>query len=91
VGCAYDSSDALGVQTDPEECFVTIAAPGPYLTDLLVSATITTFNWLVVGNYYAMTPDFSQAPFTPHLGRAQKEGDQWRWEDPFLEVTRAGG
>jgi hypothetical protein len=39
VGCTYDSGDALGVQTDPEECFVTIAAPGPYLTDLLVSAT----------------------------------------------------
>lgn len=91
VGCAYDSGDALGIQTNPEECFVTITAPGPYLTDLLVSATITTFNWLVVQNYYAMTPDFSQAPFTPHLGRAHKEGDQWRWEDPFVEVTPFGG
>lgn len=91
VGCAYDSGDALGIQTDPEECFVTIAAPGPYLTDLLVSATITTFNWLVVQNYYAMTPDFTQGPFTPHLGRARKQGDQWRWEDPFLEVRPATG
>ena len=91
VGCAYDSDDALGIQTDPEECFVTIAAPGPYLTDLLVSATITTFNWLVVQNYYAMTPDFTQGPFTPHLGQAHKEGDQWRWEDPFVEVRPAGG
>jgi len=90
VGCAYDSGDALGIQTDPEECYVAIAAPGPYLTDLLVSATITTFNWLVVQNYYAMTPDFSQGPFTPHLGRAHKEGDQWRWEDPFVEVWLAG-
>jgi len=90
VGCAYDSVDALGIQMDPEECYVTIAAPGPHLTDLLVSATITTFNWLVVQNYYAMTPDFSQGPFTPHLGRAHKEGDQWRWEDPFVEVWLAG-
>jgi len=89
VGCAYDSGDALGVQTDPEECFVTIAAPGPYLSDLLVSATITTFNWLVVQNYYAMTPDFTQAPFTPHLGRAYREGNQWRWEDPFLTIVSA--
>jgi len=87
VGCAYDSDDALGIHTDPEECFVTIAALGPHLTDLLVSATITTFNWLVVQNYYAMTPDFTQGPFTPQLGRAHKEGDQWRWEDPFAMIV----
>jgi hypothetical protein len=87
VGCAYDSDDALGIKTDPEECFVTIAAPGPHLTDLLVSATITTFNWLVVQNYYAMTPDFTKEPFTPHLGRAHKEGDQWRWVDPFVTIV----
>jgi hypothetical protein len=90
VGCAYDSDDALGIQTDPEERFVTIAAPGPHLTDLLVSATITTFNWLVVQNYYAMTPDLSQGPFTPHLWQAHKEGDQWRWEDPFVVVVSSG-
>lgn len=89
VGCAYDSGDALGIQTDPEKCFVTIAAPGPDLTDLLVSETITTFNWLVVQNYYAMTPDFTQAPFTPALGRAYREGDQWRWEDPFVMIASA--
>ncbi len=69
---------------------MTIAAPGPHLTDLLVSATITTFNWLVVQNYYAMTPDFSQAPFTPHLRWAYREGDQWRWEDPFVAVVSSG-
>lgn len=91
VGCAYDSDDALGIQMDPEQCFVTIAAPGPHLTDLLVSATITTFNWLVVQNYGAMTPDFTQELFTPHLGQARKEGEQWRWEAPFLEVRPAGG
>lgn len=89
VGCVYDSDDALGIRTDPEECYVTIAAPGPYLTDLLVSATITTFNWLVVQDYYAMTPDFSRAPFTPALGRAHREGEQWRWEEPFVEVRPA--
>jgi uncharacterized protein YraI len=90
VGCVYDSDDALGIRSDPEQCFVTIAAPGPYVTDLLVSATITTFNWLVVQNYYAMTPDFSRGPFTPALGRAYREGDQWRWAEPFLELRALG-
>ena len=50
------------------ECFIAIAALGPYLTDLLVSASITTYNWLVVRNYEAMTPDFTQGPFTPYQG-----------------------
>lgn len=67
VGCSYDSDDALGVQTDPVQCFVAIAAPEPYPIALLISATITTFNWQVVQNYYAMTPDFTQVPFTPAL------------------------
>jgi len=62
AGCDNDSDDALGIQTDPEQPFAMIAAPGPNLTDLLVSVTITTFMWLVVQNYYAMTPDFVQAP-----------------------------
>lgn len=65
-------------------------APRSHLTDLLVSATITTFNWLVVQDYYAMTPDFTPAPFPPALGRAYREGEQWRWEEPFLEVKPVG-
>lgn len=39
---------------------------------------------LVWRNYSAMTPDFSQEPFTPHLGRAHKEDDQWRREGSFV-------
>jgi hypothetical protein len=99
VGCAFDSDDARGVQTDPEECFVAIAAPGPHLTDLLVSATISTYHWLVVKDYQAMTPDFGQAPFTPHLGRAYRAEDQpapatpresgWRWAELFVVVVPA--
>jgi len=89
VGCANDRRGDLSISTDPEECFVAIAAPGPYLTDLLVSATISTYNWLVVGDYQAMTPDFGQAPFTPHLGRADRAGDQWRWAEPFLVIVPA--
>jgi len=38
---------------------------------------------LVLRNF-AMTPDFSQVPFTPHLGGAHKEDDQWRQEGSFV-------
>jgi hypothetical protein len=43
VGCAvHFTGDTSGIQTHPEESHVTIATPGPHLTDLLVSVTITT-------------------------------------------------
>ena len=35
----------------------------------------------------ARTPDFSRPPFTPPLGEAYCEGDQWRWRMPYLEVV----
>ena len=82
-GCAL----AKMVYYDPQECFIAVAAPGPHLTDVVVSATIVAHNsTLTFMDYW--TADFTQAPFTPLLGQAHKEGDQWRWADPFLEVVR---
>lgn len=83
VGCAL----ALHHNFDPQECFIAIESGGEYLTDIVVAATITAQNANLVG-YFARTPDFSQPPF--HLlGQAYREGDQWRWENPFLEVVPA--
>ena len=83
TGCAL----APAVHYDPQECFIAVTADGPYLTDVVVSTTIVAHNARLT---FAdrRTPDFSQAPFTPLLGQAHKEGDQWRWADPFLEVVR---
>ncbi len=82
-GCAFPHM----VYYDPQECFIAIAAPGPHLTDVVVSSTITAQNQIYHTSVSA-TPDLSQAPFTPLLGQAHKEGGQWRWADPFLEVVR---
>ncbi|MCO6451198.1 MAG: hypothetical protein J5I90_10475 [Caldilineales bacterium] len=74
---------------DPQECFLAIAAGGEHLTDIVVAATITAQNSLMNG-YWARTPDFSASPFTPLLGQAYREGDQWRWHEPFLRVMLSG-
>jgi len=68
-----------------------IAAPEAIPDRRLVSATTTTYNWLVVQNYAVMTPDFAQVPFTLALGQARKEEIQWRWENPFMEAKPVGG
>ncbi len=83
AGCAVDTDH----QYDPQECFITITAEGEHLSDIVVAATITAQNLLVTG-YWARTPDFSQYPFTPLLGEAYREGDQWRWREPYLEVVK---
>ena len=36
----------------------------------------------------APRPDFGRPPFTPLLGEAYREGDQWRWREPYLEVEK---
>ena len=72
---------------DPQLCYVATAADGPQVSDAVVAATITAQNMLVAG-YSGRTPDFNQPPFTPLLGEAYREGDQWRWRQPYLEVVR---
>ncbi len=84
AGCAVASDHFYS----PQECFITITASGPHVSDAVVAATITAQNMLVAG-YAARTPDFSRPPFTPLLGEAYREGDQWRWRQPYLEVVRA--
>ncbi len=81
VGCAIPYHHFF----DPQECFISITASGEYLNDIIVAATITAQNMNHAG-YDARTPDFSQAPF--HLlGQAYREGDQWRWREPYLEIV----
>jgi len=83
VGCAIPAHHFH----DPQACFIAIETGGEHLTDIVVASTITAQNMLHAG-YDARTPDFSQPPF--HLlGQAYREGDQWRWENPFLEVIPA--
>ncbi len=83
AGCAVDTDHLY----DPQECFLAIAADGPHVSDAVVAATITAQNMLVAG-YAARTPDFSRPPFTPLLGEAYREGDQWRWRQRYLEVVK---
>ncbi len=83
AGCAVASDHYF----DPQACFVTIATDGPHVSDAVLAATITAQNMLVAG-YAGRTPDFSRPPFTPLLGEAYREGDQWRWRLPYLEVVR---
>jgi hypothetical protein len=83
AGCAVPTDHFY----DPQQCFLTVTADGEHLSDIVVAATITTQNLLLAG-YWARTPDFSQYPFTPLLGEAYREGDQWRWRKPYLEVVK---
>ena len=82
VGCALPGQQ----YHDPQECLIAIAADGPYLTDIVVGASITAENMIVAG-YVGRWPDMSQGPFQ-QLGEAYREGDQWRWREPFLAVVK---
>ena len=62
---------------------------GEHLTDLLVSATITAYNFWTVDTPWGATPEFDKSPFTPLLGQAYREGDQWRWRDLYLQIARS--
>lgn len=81
VGCAIPAHHFY----DSQECFIAIEAGGEHLTDIVAASTVTAQNMLHAG-YDARTHDFSQPPFRL-LGQAYREGDQWRWRDPFLEVV----
>jgi len=83
AGCAVPADHLY----DPQECYLAITADGEHLSDIVVAATITAQNMLESG-YWARTPDFSQAPFTPLFGEAYREGDQWRWREPYLDVMK---
>lgn len=87
VGCARDKPGAaITVQTDPEECFVAIRSGGAHLNDIVITGLVVAYN-LVLNTFGTETPDLAQAPFTPALGKAHKEGDQWRWDDPFITIV----
>ncbi|HEX9118008.1 MAG TPA: hypothetical protein VGA61_18210 [Anaerolineae bacterium] len=87
VGCARDKPGAaITVQMDPEECFIAIRSGGPHLNDIVITGMVVAYN-LVLNAFGTETPDLAQAPFTPALGKAYKEGDQWRWDDPFTTVV----
>ena len=94
----FDLSDGAGAQLwvgcaentklyDPQECFVVVQSSGAHLTDIVVTATILAQN-LRLKPVESATPDFTLPVFAP-LGRAYREGDQWRWADPFLVVVPA--
>lgn len=82
IGCADNTR-----LYDPQECFVVVQSPGVHLTDIVVTATILAQDLRLKADDFA-TPDFMQPIFAP-LGQAYREGDQWRWEDPFLVVESA--
>jgi hypothetical protein len=88
MGCAWDDPDSpVHVESDPEECFIAVLSPGPHLTDITVTASVVGYNWVKAGMSSQMTPDLAASPFSPLLGQAYREGDQWRWRDPYLEVA----
>jgi hypothetical protein len=84
MGCAVSGTNYY----NPQECFVSL---GPiddgHLTDIAITAAILGDKARL--NYTAYnTPDMAP-PFTPHLGVAHKgeATQQWRWNDPLLEVV----
>lgn len=79
VGCADDTK-----RYNPQECFVVVQSSGAHLTDIVVTATILAHN-LQLKQVESATPDFMLPVFAP-LGQAYREGDQWRWANPFLVV-----
>ncbi len=83
AGCAVASDHFY----DPQSCYIAIAADGPHVGDAVLAATITAQNMLVAG-YAGRTPDLARYPFNPLLGEAYRDGDQWRWRQPYLEVLR---
>jgi len=78
VECAWK-----GRYYDPEECFIAIHQGGPHLTDVIISTMVVGYeaNW--------EHPDFSRDERFKLLGNPRRVGDQWRWDDPFLEIVPA--
>ncbi|RLC82144.1 MAG: hypothetical protein DRI61_02860 [Chloroflexi bacterium] len=90
VSCAWGE-----VCYDPEECFIAIESGGPHLTDIVITAMIVEYNGFCCSDtYFGRTPDFTLYPIFKHLGNPHRDPeipDQWRWDDPFLEIVSAGG
>jgi hypothetical protein len=86
LGCADDDpTSATIVRQDPEECFIAIAAGGPNLDDITVTAAAMAYGSR--GGWRGNPPDFSQAAFAD-LGQVTREPEsgQWRWRSPFLQL-----
>ena len=80
VGCAWG-----GRYYDPEECFIAIHQGGPHLTDVVISTMVVGYE----AKYIWGHPDFRLDKQFKLLGNPRREGDQWRWDDPFLEIVPA--
>ena len=85
TGCAAPAVNYY----DPQECFVALGpADGGYLTDVVI-ASMTVADAGRLGYRHDANPDFRTPPFTPNLGVAVRDDalQQWRWKDPFLQIT----
>jgi len=59
-----------------------------FLTDVVI-ATLIMADGQRLGYLVSNAPDFRNPPFTPHLGNAIRDDQlqQWRWQNPFLQVV----
>lgn len=105
LGCVWDggmdeSQRAArgGIYHDPEECFIAMPIKESDVTHKFISALIVSFNLYAryerecPGAMYGVChewPDFFAPVFAP-LGTVHRDGDKWRWENPFLEVVKVG-
>jgi hypothetical protein len=86
LGCAIPTSHYY----DPQECFIGLGPiDGGYLTDIVISAMIEADANRKGYRLLQHSPDFSNHPFTPHLGIAIRDDklQQWRWQDPFIRIV----
>lgn len=86
LGCVWGG---MKQHYDPLECFMAVEKPGPHLNDIATSGSIIAYNFQLTIGIGAEWPNFAGPPFTPLMGVARREGDQWRWEDPFLRIVPA--
>ena len=90
LGCADDDPTSVTyVRQNPEECFIAVAAGGPHLDDIAITAAAMAYG--TRGGWRWNPPDFAQASFAD-LGQAAREPEsgQWRWKSPFLQLVSVG-
>ena len=88
VGCAIPPANYY----DPQECFIGLGSvDAGHLTDVVIASMIAADSGRLGYRMGGMvsSPDFSQSPFTPHLGIAVRDDQlqQWRWKDPFIRIV----
>jgi len=85
TGCAAPAVNYY----DPQECFIALGpVDAGHLSDVVIASMVMAdgqrLDYLLDNS-----PDFRNPPFTPHLGVAIRDDQlqQWRWQDPFLEIV----